>query len=315
MDTDYLCSRIHPKLTGLSPRVVVYVIESKDGKQRLYVPGRRTPPHLVAQLHEKIIAFSLRAVLALGEHVERWSLSPRTVVGVTIFTEGLGAPFTRAFAKVWPDEAVGGVCAAWSKRRVLQKKALPETSYTLYAARVIHFDDTALRYLPSNEGTLVFFDIGATGSTMRATVPQIVASANGKVTKAIFASPCTSLYAIKAFVEAATESGLKEENLAVVANEGIFGLGKDGTALSLRLPGAIASSGNLKLSETVYPNPEFCHIGAGGLAATCYPAYLEELIQDEEEWGKLPNFGSLKEAMEQAGVSWPDDFGRINRKK
>lgn len=73
--------------------------------------------------------------------------------------------------------------------------------------------------------------------------------------------------------------------------------------------GAITSQGNFKLSQSVYPHPSFCHIGAGGRAANCHSAYLEELERDEEKRGKISRLRALGEEMTAAKARWPSDFG------
>lgn len=280
----------------------VIVIQSLPGKRRIFVPGRRSTPYQVGLYHRQIIAFSLKAILQSG-----WRLDPGRVVGVPILTEEYGTHFFEAFNLVWPKQKVGGVMATWAKRSRVRKAKRGE-KHDPFIARTVRVDTTALKHI-DERGVLVFFDIGATGSTLSAVVPEVIAL--DRVARLIFASPCTSLEAIRQFVLSAQEAGILAKNLACVANEGIFGLDKNGTFLSLQLKGAITSQGNLKLSKVVYPHRRFCHIGAGGFAANCQAAYEEELKQDEKKLGRLPHFSSLKQAMEKAEVSWPDDFSKI----
>ena len=159
----------------------------------------------------------------------------------------------------------------------------------------------------STEGAVgVIFDIGATGATLEEVVPVVA----GMFERLVFASPCTSAVAARKFVEAAVAGGMNPRRLAIVANEGFFGLHGNGTFLSFQLPGTVTSRGNIALSRAVYPHPSFCHIGAGGLAANWPGLYEEELFQDEEDFRcQLRRFESLGEAMNRAEVRWPDDFG------
>lgn len=237
-----------------------------------------------------------------------WKLDPRRIIGAPILTEGYGAQFFEAFNLVWPGQKMGGAMTIWAKRSRVRKAKRGE-KHDVFVTRTVRVDTTAVEQLDNN-GVLVFFDIGATGSTLSAVVPEVIAL--DRINRLVFASPCTSLEAIHQFVQAAQEAGVLAKNIVCVANEGIFGLDKNGTFLSLQLKGAISSQGNLRLSKVVYPNRKFCHIGAGGRAANCQAAYERELKQDEKKLGKLPRFNSLEEAMEQVKVSWPDDFGKIS---
>lgn len=279
----------------------VIIIQSLAGKKRIFVPGRRATPYQVGLYHRQIIALSLISILQYG-----WKLDPHRVVGAPILTEGYGTHFFEAFNLVWSRQKVGGVMAVWAKRSRVRKAKKGE-KHDVFVTQTVRIDRTAIERLDKS-GVLVFFDIGATGSTLSAVVPEVIAL--DRINRLIFASPCTSLEAIRQFVQSAQEAGILAKNLACVANEGIFGLDKNGTFLSLQLNGAITSQGNLKLSKVVYPYRRFCHIGAGGFAANCQTAYEEELKQDEKKIGKLPQFRSLEQVMEKAEVSWPDDFGR-----
>ncbi len=110
-------------------------------------------------------------------------------------------------------------------------------------------------------------------------------------------------------VKEAMKVGFKPKDLAIVANEGFLGLDGNGTFLSFQLPGATMSRGNQTLSELVYRNPRFCHIGAGGLAANWQRLFQDELRQDEKDLGELPYFPSLSVALKAAKLSWPESFG------
>lgn len=309
MEREFLWWSVLHSQVGIPGEVAIYVLETLwGGKPRIFGPGRRSTPLQVARFNRHIIAGALRAMTASG-----LELDPKSVVGVPILTEGLAfpTPFFQALEDVGLGSG-GGVFTIWVKRRPLHRVLRPEENFLPFTARVLHHneDDVTLRrlrQLEGNSGTLMFSDIGATGATIAAVVPHVVALANGRVRNAIFASPCTSVYAIRSFVQAAVESGLEPENLVIVASEGIFELGTDGTALWLG-PEAITSLGNRKLSELIYPRG-CCQIGAGGLAATCHGAYLEELEKDEEEWGPVRNFKSLETAMREARLQWPRDFG------
>lgn len=300
MERDFLRWPVEAEQTGLPPEVTVLVVESLAGKQRIFVPGRRSGPLQVREFNQGMVAAAIQALMDGG-----WELHPERMVGVSILTEGAGAPFFEAFNQVWPNQTPGGVAHVWARRQLNNKASLGRT-YAHFDARLLGLD-TTLKKHPVPGAVGVMFDIGATGATQREVVPAIA----GWFERLIFASPCTSLRAAAEFVKAATDASMKPEQLAVIACEGFFGLHPNGTYLSFRLPGAITSPGNLALSRAVYPHSNVCHIGAGGLATNWPKEYQEELKTDESLFGSLPAFGSLEEALERTEAQWPSDFGRL----
>lgn len=246
-----------------------------------------------------MVAYTLQALKGNG-----WNLQPEQLVGISILTEGAGVPFSEAFHQVWPNKTAAGVLHIWARRA--QINGPTPTTNAQFRAQLKGLDITLLENpIPGAVG--IMFDIGATGATLEVVIPTIAPMFE----RLIFASPCTSLEAVQKFVDSAIAHGFTPTNLAVVANEGFFGLHQNGTYLSLQLPGSITSQGNLALSRLVYPDPNFCHIGAGGLAANWPQAYQAELEEDEELLGELLEFGSLTEVMQTAKVQWLNDFGPL----
>lgn len=287
----------------LPPEVTVVVAASWGGLQRIFVPGRLSSPGQIAEFNRGMMVEGFRALEDVG-----FDLCPEKLLGIPIPREGFlfPTPFYQAVEEVWGEPALG-ILSVEAKRRPLEDQP-SEAGYIHFQAKIVNYDQeaAALNYL-HGEGTLVLLDIGATGSTQRAVVPFALSRTGRKVDKAIFMSPCASLQTIRAFVEAATKKGISAHNLAVVANVAIFSLGPDGTALWIG-PEAITSPGSRLLSELIYP-PRFCHIGSGGDSATCYQAYLDELREQEEKWGSIRTFNILEDALREAGVEWPEDFG------
>lgn len=299
---DFLWWPVESSKTELPEEVTVLVIESLAGKRALFVPGRRATPYQAERFNEDIVVNTLWALMETG-----WGINPKRLIALPILTEGLGVPFNAAFHRVWPGQEIGGRCASWLKRRRMRKSQKDE-KYDPFKAEAFRFDTNPIEEL--EEGSLVgiTFDIGATGTTIEKHTESLLDLTN-RFSHLIFASPCTSLEAARRFVAAATAGDLEPQNLAVVANEGLCGLDQNGTFLSFQLPGAITSPGNLALSRKCYPNPRFCHIGAGGLRANSQEGYKKERERDEKTLGKLPHFTSLEEAMKSAKVAWPEDFG------
>jgi len=295
---EYLWWKVPPEATGVQRGVLTIAVESLPGKRRIFTPGRLCNPLQVRNYHSLMIAYIVRAVIGAG-----WDLVPEQMVGISILTEGSGVPFFEALNRVWPNKQLGGLLNVWARRKPNNGVFL-EGNISDYEA-LMTGKDTVLKEKPIKNAIGLIFDIGATGSTQQTVVPDIAESFD----KLIFASPCTSSQAAGRFVKTALDCGMKPEQLAVVANEGFFGLWENGTFLSFQLPVALTSKGNMKLSTLIYPEKPFCHIGAGGLAA-CWPqAYLEELHEDESVYGPTRKYDSLEEAMVAAGVSWPGDFG------
>lgn len=298
---DFLFWQVPSNYTGFPDKVMTIVVESLAGKRRIFVPGRRCSPYQVAQYHKKILGYCLKAILKIG-----WKISPKKLVGAPILTEGLGAPFFDAFHCVFPNQKMGGAITVWAKREKVEE-IKNNGKRAVFRAKVIRIDTTALEYL-GGRGILLLFDIGATGSTLEAVIPEVLQF--NQIERIIFASPCTSLEAAQVFIEKAVENGIQPKNLAVIANEGLFGLDQEtGTFLSFQLPGTITSKGNKQLSKTIYSYPRFCHIGAGGFAANCQAAYEEELREDEASLGKIERFDSFEQAMNHANLIWPYNFG------
>lgn len=282
-------------------KVTVLGIESLAGKRRVFVPGRRSTPIQVRRMHERIVAYAVRALLMQG-----WNLRPEKMIGISILTEGAGVPFFEAFNRIWLGKQIGGCLHVWARRKMTDGPT-PDRSMARFQAEIRGIDNI-LQKNPIKGATGLIFDIGATGATLETVVPAIAPMFESL----IFSSPCTSIQAARKFIETAVLHGIEPERLAVVANEGFFGLFKNGTFLSLQLPGTITSTANKILSKEVYPDSKaFCHIGAGGWAANWPRVYQRELGEDEKELGKLPRFNSLEQVLRKKGLFWPKDFGQF----
>lgn len=308
---DYIWWPVPSSITGLPKGVTLLVIESIAGKRTLFVPGRRVGLWEAERLNEDMVVSTLRTLIEAG-----WDFRPQELIALPILTEGLGVPFISALHRIWPDQEPGGRCVSWLKRKKV-RKAREDEAYDPFEAEAFRIDTTAIQELePGLSATGLYFDIGATGTTIETHVRELLRLTD-RVTRLIYASPAASLEAARRFVEAARSCGLKPENLAVVPNEGFLGLDRNGTFLSFQLPGTITSQGNVALSQLCYPHPRCCHIGAGGLRVNSPGGYRRELQEDEEGsgeeseevLGRLPAFTSLAEVMVKAEVSWSDDFG------
>jgi hypothetical protein len=290
------------KQLGLFPpynKVTILGIESLAGKRRVFVPGRRSTPIQVRRMHERIVAYAVQALLEHG-----WNLSAEKTVGISILTEGAGVPFFDALNRVWLGKQIGGCLHVWARRKMTDGPG-PNRSMARFQAE-IRGVDSILEENPIKGATGLIFDIGATGATLEIVVPVIAPMFDSL----IFSSPCTSIQAARKFIETAVLHGIEPKKLAVVANEGFFGLYKNGTFLSFQLPGTITSTGNKIISKEVYPHSKaFCHIGAGGWAANWPSVYQKELEEDEKEFGRIPRFNSLEQVLRRTGLIWPNDFG------
>ena len=296
LEHHFLTESVSNKKIGVAPSTTVLKIESLPGKRRVFTPGRECTPLETSRLNKKILANCLKGLINYG-----WKLKPEQMVGISLLTEGAGVPFFEIFDLVWPNKKVGGQLNLWARRKL--EKESKNGTYAKFEA-VLFGDDNTLEKHPIKDAVGVLYDIGATGSTLRTILPTIVPWFK----KLIFASPCTSIQAAKAFVETAVKSGMKPKDLAVVANEGFFGLDENGTFLSLQLPKTITSKGNVKLSKKIYKSKRFCHIGAGGLGANWQYLYEEELKDDEKKFGRTEKYTSLEEGLRKCKLSWPNDF-------
>ncbi len=163
MRKNFSSNLLSPKQTGLPRGVTTLVIQSLDGKGRIFVPGRRATPLQVEDMNEAIVSHALQATTDYG-----WDLTPEEMLGVCILTEGRGVPFFRAFGRVWPKKEVGGVLNLWARRKQTnhQTRGLARFNANLMGA------DSIPRYLKGTCTGLIF-DIGATGATVSAIMPSL----------------------------------------------------------------------------------------------------------------------------------------------
>jgi hypothetical protein len=251
----------------------VFSIETPAGKSRVFYPGRLTKPQENALYSRFIIGSMVKFALSQWKEIYKTRL-----VGVPIMTEGGGYAFFHGILDILHNEYDVWLAYMWARRERIRTRNGDEAFDPFKAAPVA--GNLEIFSAKADDVSVFLFDIIATGTTGVAVISYLKEHLGPRLKHIVYGSPCGSMVGARAIREAAGDTPCM-----CLLSEGAFGLYENGTYLSLQLEGAYTSEANLEMSRTVYPDPRFCHIGAGGRAAASYRLYRDELEEEKLDLG------------------------------